>query len=297
MAVKILIVDDDEFTCTVTQVILEQCGYTVEIATDGLAGWDRINSQPTAFDLMLLDKKMPKMNGIALLKRLRSDKRFKDLPVIMLTGDGRQDDILEGLAAGASYYLIRPSSSEILKLIIQNALAEYEHKRELIARIGKQTGNLNLLHKAQFRYRTLSEARDLALLLAEASQDPARTVNGYSELLINAIEHGNLGISYAEKSRLLVEDRWEDEISQRLNDPAYAGLMVEVTLEKTPFDCLVTITDQGCGFDWQAYMEFSPERVFDLHGRGIAMSKAASFDSMEYEGKGNRVLTSVRFAG
>ena len=55
----------------------------------------------------------------------------------------------------------------------------------------------------------------------------------------------------------------------------------------------VTITDQGNGFDWQTYMEFNPERVFDLHGRGIAMSKAISFDSLEYLGKGNCVVTTV----
>jgi anti-sigma regulatory factor (Ser/Thr protein kinase) len=158
---------------------------------------------------------------------------------------------------------------------------------------GQQKNNLNLLHRAEFRYQNLSEARDLALLLADASQDPARTLNGYSELLINAVEHGNLGISYAEKSSLLHEGRWVAEVEARLQHPDYADRLVEVTLDKTGGASRVTITDQGKGFDWQAYVEFSPERVFDLHGRGIAMSKAISFDSIEYVGSGNSVITTV----
>ena len=48
------------------------------------------------------------------------------------------------------------------------------------------------------------------------------------------------------------------------------------------------------GFDWKAYLEFSAERVFDLHGRGIAMSKAVSFDSLEYQGNGNTVVALVK---
>ena len=57
----------------------------------------------------------------------------------------------------------------------------------------------------------------------------------------------------------------------------------------------MTIADQGQGFDWQSYVEFSPERVFDLHGRGIAMSKALSFDSLEYCGNGSKVIATVRY--
>jgi hypothetical protein len=58
---------------------------------------------------------------------------------------------------------------------------------------------LRLLQHAVFSFSTLEEAEDLALLLADLSMNPGRTATGYSELLINAVEHGNLGISYAKK--------------------------------------------------------------------------------------------------
>ena len=293
MPVNLLIVDDDEMVRAITQEALESCGYVLETAADGLVAWERIDSDPSRFDLMLLDKQMPRLDGLSLLKRMKSDGRFQDLPVIMLTSDNRQEDIAAGLAEGARYYLTKPSTEDVLKTVIKNALNEFRQRRELRAAIGRQASNLNLLRRAEFCCRTLSEARDLALLLADASMDPARTVTGYSELLINAVEHGNLGISYAEKSRLLSEGRWLEEVEARLKHTNYSSRLVDVSLEKTDTACRVTITDQGGGFDWLTYVEFSPERAFDLNGRGIAMSKALSFDSLEYVGNGNCVIATI----
>jgi len=293
MAERILIVDDDEFIRSISQEVLELAGYLVEAAEDGLDAWEKIDSAPSQFDLILLDKKMSRLDGIGLLKRIKSDERFKELPVIMLTGDNQQQDIVEGLAEGAYYYLTKPSTEAVLKRVIKNALEEFGKKRELLEMLGHQSSTLHILRRAEFSFRTLQEARDLALWLADASLDPARTVNGYSELLINAIEHGNLGITYAEKSQLMSAGNWQDEIETRLQCPPYSERMVYVSMQRTTSACIVTIADQGDGFDWQNYIDFSPERVFDLHGRGIAMSKAMSFDGIEYIGNGNTVVITV----
>lgn len=200
MAERLLIVDDDEFVRSITQEILEQAGYTVEIAGDGLDAWEKLDGDPSRFDLMLLDKKMPRLDGIALLKRLKSDGRFKGLPVILLTGDTRQQDIVEGLAEGAYYYLTKPSTEEMLKRAIKNALAEFGQKRELCSLAGYQNNSLRILRRAEFCFQSLQEAKILALWLANVSLDPGRTVNGYSELLINAVEHGNLGLPTLKKA-------------------------------------------------------------------------------------------------
>lgn len=294
MSGRLLVVDDDEFVRVLMEEMLGQCGYDVETAADGLLAWEAIERDPGRYDLMLLDKQMPRLDGISLLRRIRDDSRFADLPVIMLTADTSPEDVSEGLAAGAHYYLTKPSSEDVLKVVIKSALAESRQKRDLRALAGRHAGSLGLLHRAEFRCRTLAEAKDLALLLADASMDPARTVVGYSELLINAVEHGNLGISYADKSRLLESGRWAEEVADRLRSPDYAARMVAVTLERIDGASRVTIADQGPGFDWRSYLEFSAERVFDLHGRGIAMSKAVSFDSLEYQGSGNVVVATVR---
>lgn len=294
MNARMLVVDDDEFIRVLMQEILSQCGYEVETVEDGQAAWELVDGDPSRYDLILLDKLMPRLDGISLLRRVRADGRFTDLPVIMLTADTSPEDVSQGLAEGAHYYLTKPPTEEVLKVVLTSALAEFRQKRELRAMVGRHSGSLRLLRRAEFCCRTLEEARDLALLLADASLDPARTVVGYSELLINAVEHGNLGIGYEEKSRLLGEGHWAEEVENRLRSPEYGGKSVRVSLEKANGASRVTITDQGPGFDWQSYIEFSPDRVFDLHGRGIAMSKAMSFDSLEYQGTGNTVVTEVK---
>lgn len=291
---RILLVDDDSFIQLVIGENLALLGYGVDIAKDGMEAWEKISHNPKAYDLVLLDKVMPKMDGIALLKQIRADKNLTELPVIMLTGADRAEDIVEGLAAGAYYYLIKPATLEVLSRVVKNALEETMRKHELLERIGQQKSNLRLLHHAVFSVRTLQEAKDLALLLADISMNPERTVSGYSELLINAVEHGNLGITYAEKSQLLADGKWNDEIEQRLNSPLYADKQVEVALDKAADNLKVTITDQGQGFDWHRYLQFDPDRAFDLHGRGIAMSKVLSFDQLEYQGNGNSVVATVQ---
>ena len=291
---NILVVDDEELFRKLTQKSLERCGYQVETAVDGAAAWEMINDR--CYDLILLDKQMPKLDGISLLKLIKADDRFKDIPAVMLTANNRQEDVIEGLAAGAYYYLTKPTTGELLRLVISNVLAEFRQKRELRQLIGQQVNYQKLLRRAEFSYQTLTEAKNLALLLAEISMNPARTLNGFMELLINAVEHGNLGITYAEKSRLLRDGRWEEEVDARLNIEQYASRRVQVQLDKTDTSCTVTVTDQGDGFDWSKYMEFSSERAFDLHGRGIAMSKAISFDSLEYQGNGNTVVAKVNIA-
>ena len=294
MTARLLVVDDDVFIRELMREVLGQCGYEVDTAEDGEVAWMGLDADPARHDLVLLDKQMPRLDGISLLRRIRADGRFADLPVIMLTADTSPEDVSQGLAEGAHYYLTKPSTEDVLKVVIKSTLAEFRQKRELRALVGRHAGTLGLLCHAEFAYRTLDEARDLALLLADASMDSARTVVGYSELLINAVEHGNLGIGYVDKSRLLAEGRWIEEVEARLRDPVQATKWVRVRLEKSAGLCRVTITDQGSGFDWKSYLEFSAERVFDLHGRGIAMSRAVSFDSLEYQGKGNTVVAVVK---
>ncbi len=293
IAAKILIVDDDDFICEITRAVLEDAGYTVDVAEDGLVAWERLSLNPKEFDLILLDKNMPRMDGISLLKKIKADERLKALPIIMLTGSSGQEDILEGLALGASYYLTKPSSEDVLKRVVHNVLSEVRRLNELQSQVGQNSNYLRLLTRAEFCCRTLSEVKDLALVLAEASGSPDRTVKGYSELLINAIEHGNLEISYEEKGHLLSEGRWETEVKSRLLHPYYLDRVVMVSYEKTDEGSVVTIADEGGGFNWEEYMDFSHERVFDLNGRGIAMSRSLSFDRMEYQNNGSTVIATV----
>jgi len=144
-----------------------------------------------------------------------------------------------------------------------------------------------------FQCRTLEEARTLATHLAQAFPDPQRVEYGLAELLINAVEHGNLAITYEEKTQLLQGDVWHDEITQRLALEEYKHRIVRVDLYSASDRVWVHITDEGQGFDWKKYDDVPVEATPYMHGRGILTSKSLSFDALEYRGRGNEVVAIV----
>ena len=77
MPVNLLIVDDNAVVRAAIEEMLEPCGYVLDTAADGLAAWEKIDDDPSRFDLMLLDKQMPRLDGISLLKRMKADGRFE----------------------------------------------------------------------------------------------------------------------------------------------------------------------------------------------------------------------------
>jgi anti-sigma regulatory factor (Ser/Thr protein kinase) len=123
--------------------------------------------------------------------------------------------------------------------------------------------------------------------------DPDKASSGLMELLLNAVEHGNLGITYDEKKQLMYEDRWEHELRRRLTLPEYANRVATVAFERKADSLEFRITDQGNGFDWARYLELEPGRSLDPNGRGIAMARRFSFSRIEYLGSGNVVTASV----
>jgi anti-sigma regulatory factor (Ser/Thr protein kinase) len=169
--------------------------------------------------------------------------------------------------------------------------AEYKRLREQVAR---GLGCLTLLRSATLSIRTINEARDTAAVLANTCPDPAAAVIGLTELLVNGVEHGNLGITYEDKTRLNAGGGWEEEVQRRLALPENAGKRVELRVDRTDSELRFTIRDDGPGFPWREYFEIDPRRAFDNHGRGIAISRAMSFDSVEYSGDGNQVVAIVR---
>ncbi len=145
-----------------------------------------------------------------------------------------------------------------------------------------------------YRIRTLPEARDLANRLSEAYPDPERVVIGLTELLVNAVEHGNLGITYEEKADLLDRGTFDAEIERRLALPELASRRVAVTLRRDAAAVATWIEDEGEGFDWRPYVDYDPERALDPNGHGIAIARGMSFDDVTYHGRGNLVVALVR---
>jgi anti-sigma regulatory factor (Ser/Thr protein kinase) len=116
---------------------------------------------------------------------------------------------------------------------------------------------------------------------------------GLMELMLNAIEHGNLGITYDEKTALIREDCLQEEVQRRLELPENADKFASIKFRRDGISLIFVISDQGNGFDWKSYLEMGMERLMDNHGRGIAMSRSISFTQLEYRGKGNIVEATI----
>ncbi len=236
---------------------------------------------------------LPDMDGLDVLKQVKNDPALAHIPVIMQTAKSDQADILEGLNGGAYYYLTKPFYPDTLLAIVNTAVSDYQDYIAIRAKVRQAAQSMRCLTRGAFAFRSPAEARDISALLANTCTDAQKIVLGLSELMLNAVEHGNLAISYAEKTDLVQANLLANEIERRLANPVYAGRQAVVEFERRPGELRFSIRDQGSGFDWRNYLELSPERVFDNHGRGIAMARLISFDELSYNETGNQVTAVV----
>lgn len=292
---RVLIVDDEELNLFLIQEFLAGESLTLDVFSDPLAAWDSLQQPEVEYDLVILDRMMPGLDGMEFLRRMKRESRFLGIPVVMQTAASAPEQVREGLAAGAYYYLTKPYEPEALTSIVRGALEDRRNRRQLSSLALHVEESGKLLRSVEYRFSTLAHIDSLVPVLAGLSCAPERVAPGLSDLMVNAVEHGNLGVSYQEKSKLKWEGGWEDEIRRRLALPEYAGRYATVRAERgeDPTRLHYIITDQGAGFDWQRFLDFDPERAYDPNGRGIAMARLMSFSGLEYRGAGNEVVATV----
>ncbi|HEB57056.1 MAG TPA: hybrid sensor histidine kinase/response regulator [Gammaproteobacteria bacterium] len=103
----ILVVDDSITVREVERGMLEARGYSVEVAVDGMDGWNAVRT--SRYDLVISDIDMPRMNGFDFVELIKKDSGLKSIPVMIVSYKDRQEDRIRGLQAGADYYLTKGS--------------------------------------------------------------------------------------------------------------------------------------------------------------------------------------------
>jgi CheY-like chemotaxis protein len=286
-------VDDDPLGLELVEEVLTDAGFHVIPSTDGETAWAALERGDRAPDAVVTDRYMPGLDGIELLGRIKQDDRFAAVPVIMVTAASERQEILEGIDAGAYYYVTKPLDREMLVAMTRAAVSDFARYKSLQREVHTDADTLALVRDAVFDFRTPEQASNLGALLAKACPEPERVVLGLTELLVNAVEHGNLEISYEEKTDLTRDGRLHLEIERRLGDPRYADRTARVRLRRVESGVEIVIRDQGAGFDPQPFLNIDPARVFDSHGRGIAIAKLMSFDELEYRDGGREAVGRV----
>ena len=104
---RVLVVDDSLTVRELERKLLANRGYDVEVAVDGMDGWNAVRTGH--FDLVVTDIDMPRMDGIELVTLINKDPHLKSLPVMIVSYKDREEDRRRGLEAGAAYYLTKGS--------------------------------------------------------------------------------------------------------------------------------------------------------------------------------------------
>lgn len=119
---KILLVEDEEDLAETQKIFLEDVGYKVDIAKDGLEAMEKVYE--TKYNLVLLDVTIPEINGYQVLRMIKNEPLYKDIPVVMVTARTLKADKFRGIETGADEYLTKPYSPNELISIVRSFLED-----------------------------------------------------------------------------------------------------------------------------------------------------------------------------
>ncbi len=161
MTERILVVDDDPDILQFVRLNLELDGFDVELAGGGREALEKASAEPP--DLMLLDVMMPEIDGLTVLRRMRSDPTTANIPVIVLTARSLAEDRVKGLDLGADDYITKPFDLEELIARVKTVLRRSQQMRDLSPLTGLP-GNFRITAKLE---ESIDGEQPLALVHAD----------------------------------------------------------------------------------------------------------------------------------
>jgi len=232
---------------------------------------------------------MPKMDGLEMLSRLREQK--EDVIFIITTAFGSEDYAIDALRLGANNYLKKPIDRKSLIGLIKKYQAVIES--HLLAQKAEGRVQYKSL-KIEFDTNFAHIPAIVRQLLSEVSlrfndSDLTNIELGLDELVANAIEHGNLEISFEDKVSASDVNSMSELYAKKMENPVIAKRKVIVEYNQQLDFSEWIITDEGNGFDWKSIPDPTQgAQLMELNGRGIFITNFL-FDELEYLGKGNQV--------
>lgn len=290
MKTTILLVDDEALVRDELGGLLEDAGYEVIRAADGEEGLALFRERKP--DLVVTDVRMPRRDGLSLAVTIRREDPA--VPVTVITGHGNEALAIEALRAGVTDFVKKPVRLEDLT----SALARMEAARRLPGpEPADLPGSVELVERAW----TFRLGNEISLVPAFVEHLLRRCAAGLDrvallelslalrELIQNAIEHGNLELSYAEKTDALEQGSLERLLRERAGAPAFAARHVTVRARRLERRVVVQIGDEGPGFDWRTLPDpTDTAHLLSTHGRGILLARL-SVDVLCFSERGNEV--------
>ena len=128
----ILVVEDDDMCAQLLVETLEMENYTVFLARDGAEALEMLGTIED-LELVLLDRMMPRIDGLAFIAQAREKRLLGAVPVVMQTAAGTQQQVIEGSSTGVYYYLTKPYDYTHLIAVVRSALSDHKKQKKLSA--------------------------------------------------------------------------------------------------------------------------------------------------------------------
>jgi DNA-binding response OmpR family regulator len=289
----ILLVDDEPLVREELGGFLEDEGYRVLRAADGEEGLDAFRAYRP--DMVITDARMPRREGLDLARAILEE--VPNVPITMITGHGSEAMAISALRLGISDFIKKPVQIADLLAALDRMESAARSAKERIDLGGALPAGVRLVrHTTQYVLgNDVAEIPSFVkVLVSEVAADiDARRRDGLQlalrEILLNAVEHGNLEVSYEEKTQATEAGTLDRLLSERRRDPRLADRKVTVDATRTPREIEVQISDEGSGFDWRGIPDpTDPANLLLGHGRGVLLAHL-SVDRLSFSETGNRV--------
>ena len=283
---RILIIEDEaDFAKLLENRLIEQGGHEVQIAFNGEEGWDIFCHANTFFDFILTDYKMPRLNGIELLGRIR-DNNYQ-LPVVIMTGYGDLDIAIQALQLGAFDFLIKPFSNQAFDTTVLKLEKLYSSEQQLKHLLPSMRQQMETTIYSQIDLITplVNHFHSFYYSLCKLFYINSHRIDlSLYEALTNAIVHGNFEISSSVKEESW--DQYESLINKRETIPTYRNKQVILRCQVKEQQLIFEVEDEGRGFDNTQFANETESMRILNSGRGLVLIRS-SMDQVSWNETGN----------
>ncbi len=274
---------------------LQKAGLDVIFAESSRRAIDILSTQSSQIDVLLLDVGTAVSEGYNLAETVRCSPEYRVISIATLSAQAGHTAKLYAAAGCVPLYdYTYPLDQHALATGLHDAIADTHRKRQFEEHVAGASASFDILESCRFKVRTPRDVERAVYMAAACFPQPARAIHGLEELLLNAVEHGNLEIGHQLKLELLNSGQWVAEVERRLDSEEFRHRMVDFAVIKRDGGTSAVITDEGPGFDWKTVMNAKSPSA---QGRGISRARLMSFDKLAYNEAGNRVVVFMNDTG
>lgn len=280
----ILLADDDDLNLEILTRTTDYLDYKSIAVDDGEKAWRAIIDKNNQIDLVILDRMMPGFSGLEIATKIKTDCQDRFLPVIIQSGKVGDDILKVAFNAGVIFYLQKPFKGETLEDFISIIIDQIERRTILSNIINENTP----IDSGTYSFNDLTTLYSLAAKIGAHSQDKLNTANSLSEVMLNSLEHGNLGIGLNTKTNLIRTRSYKNKLANMIAENKAKQIMVDVKINDK--EVIVKISDQGNGFDYKKFAEFNSDNIINFCGRGIYLAR--QYIKIDYSNNGSEAICS-----